>query len=135
VRIAFLIAGAMLLGAPALAQKAAPTPAPSAAPTLAPPPYELEMLRLGEVMGALAVLRDVCGFGDGSDYRARYAALMEAEATDPARKAAWAGAFNNSFEEYRLIHGRCTPGDQAAIAAFLAEANKIAVTIADRYQR
>ena len=136
---AVLLASAMLLAAPALAQKPAPTPAPSASPSpalpLAAPPYEEQMLRLGEIMGALAVLRDVCGAGDGADFRARFAALMDAEAGSPERKAAWAGAFNKSFDEYRLIHTTCTPNGQAAIAAFLAEANKIAVTTADHYQR
>ena len=138
-RLAFLVASAMLLATPASAQKVAPTPAPSAtpssAPTVAAPPYEEQMLRLGEIMGALAVLRDVCGAGDGADFRQRFGALMEAEANSPERKAAWAGAFNKSFEEYRLLHATCTPNGQAAIAAFLAEANKIAATTADRYQR
>jgi uncharacterized protein (TIGR02301 family) len=139
VKRAVILALAMLIAAPALAQRApptpAPTPSPSAAPTVAAPPYETQMLRLGEIMGALTALRDVCGAGDGAEFRKRFAALMEAEASGPERKAAWAGAFNKSFEEYRLLHTTCTPNGQAAIAAFLAEANKIAATTADRYQR
>ena len=138
-RRAILLASALLLAAPALAQKTALTPAPSASPSpalpLAAPPYEEQMLRLGEIMGALAVLRDVCGAGDGATFRARFSALMDAEAGNAERKAAWAGAFNNSFEEYLLIHTTCTPNGLAAISAFLAEANKIAVTTADHYQR
>ena len=100
-----------------------------------PPPYEAQMLRLAEIMGALAFLRDLCGDGDGADYRAKFAALMEAEAHGAERRAAWAGAFNQSFEDYRLSYGSCTPNARAAIASFLGEANKIAAVVGDRYAR
>ena len=122
---------------PALAQKAAPTPQPSATPTAQDtlPPYEAQMLRLAQVMGALSLLRDLCGDGDGAQYRARFAALMDAEANTPARKSAWAGAFNQSFEDYRLTYANCTPNARAAIQSFLTEADDIATAISDRYAR
>ena len=128
---------ALLVASPAFAQKAAPTPQPSATPSAQDslPPYESQMLRLAQIMGALSLLRDLCGDGDGAQYRAKFAALLDAEATTPARKSAWAGAFNQSFEDYRLTYANCTPNAHAAIQSFLAEAETIATTISDRYGR
>ena len=125
-----------LAGGAAFAQKAAPTPAPSPAIVeTPPPPYESQMLRLAEILGALATLRDLCGDNDGAAFRAKFAALMEAEANTPGRKSAWAGAFNQAFGDYRASYQSCTPNARQAIAAFLAEGNRIAVEVSDRYSR
>ena len=127
-----------LAGSAAHAQKTAPAPAPSPSPATVetpPPPYENQMLRLAEILGALATLRDLCGDNDGPAFRAKFAALMEAEANSAQRKGAWAGAFNQAFEDYRATHQSCTPNARQAIAAFLAEANRIAAEVSDRYSR
>ena len=74
------VAALTLLSQPLVAQTAAPakpaarvavpTPAPSQAPApiVAPPPYEPQLLRLAEIIGALAYLRDLCGDGDGDSF-------------------------------------------------------------------
>jgi uncharacterized protein (TIGR02301 family) len=126
-----------LAASPAVAQKATPTPQPSVTPSTQEslPPYESQMLRLAQIMGALSLLRDLCGDGDGAQYRAKFAALMDAEATTPARKSAWAGAFNQSYEDYRLTYANCTPNARAAIQSFLAEADDLATALSDRYGR
>ena len=54
----------------------APTP-PTAAPERLPP-YEPQLLRLAEIMGALAYLRDLCGAGDGAKFRSALKALQDA---------------------------------------------------------
>ena len=46
----------------------------------APPPYEAQLLRLTEMIGALAYLRDLCGAGDGDEWRVKMTALLNAEA-------------------------------------------------------
>ena len=134
------LALALCLVGPAFSQKAAPTPgaSPSPSPSAAAQetaPYETQMLRLAEIMGALAILRDLCGERDGAEYRAKFAALMESEATGGERRAKWAGAFNQSFEDYRSSYSSCTPNAKASIASFLAEAEKISETVVDRYGR
>ena len=42
-------------------------PKTSAPVSDAPPPYEPQLLRLAEMIGALAYLRDLCAAGDGDD--------------------------------------------------------------------
>ena len=112
----------------------APAPTPTPTPTTEPaPPYEPQLLRLAELMGALSYLRDLCQAGDGAEFRDRMAKLMEAEARTQERKDLFAGAFNRGFGDYQLTYRACTPSAKEIIARFLDESAKIAKDIASRY--
>jgi len=60
-------------------------------PEAPPPPYEPQILRLAEILGALAYLDDLCG--SKSDWRVRMQQFLEAEAKTPERKERFAGSF------------------------------------------
>ncbi len=115
-------------------QQAAPAPgAPGAAADGPPPPYEPQLLRLSEILGALAFLRDLCGAKDGEDWRAKMASLLEAEAKTGQRRQKLAGAFNRGFRGYETTYRGCTPNAEAAIARYLDEGGRLAHDIAYRY--
>jgi uncharacterized protein (TIGR02301 family) len=126
-----LFAGRVAAQQPA-AKPAAPAeqPAPAAEP---PPPYEPQLLRLAELMGALAYLRDLCGARDADAFHAKMASLLEAEAKSESRKESLAGAYNNGFRGYELSYRVCTPAAHEVIARFLDEAAKISTDVANRY--
>jgi uncharacterized protein (TIGR02301 family) len=111
----------------------AATPTPTPAQPDAPPPYEAQLLRLAEIIGALAYLRDLCGDGDGASFRAKFADLVGAEGTTDARKEALAGAFNRGFRDYELTYRSCAPTAHEIVARFLDEASRIARDVANRY--
>jgi uncharacterized protein (TIGR02301 family) len=117
------------------AKAAEPTPAASPTPTQpeAPPPYEAQLLRLAELTGALAYLRDLCGDDDGAAFRAKFADLVDTEGTTDARKESLAGAFNRGFRDYELTYRACTPTAREIVARFLDEASRIAKDVANRY--
>ena len=96
------------------------------APAPAAPPYEPQMLRLAEIMGALAYLRDLCGDGDGAEYRARMSALLDAEGREPERREKLAGAYNRGYSGYAANYGVCTPNARLAIDRFVKEGGRIA---------
>lgn len=102
-------------------------------PEAPPAPYEAQMTRLTEVLGALAFLRDLCGAGDGDDWRAKMAALIDAEAPSGARREKFVGSFNRGFRGYELTYRVCTPNAQAAISRYLDEASKLSLDITYRY--
>ena len=114
-----------------------PSRPPAATPTPAqpdaPPPYEAQLLRLAELIGALTYLRDLCGDGDGAAFRAKFADLVDAEGTTDARKESLAGAFNRGFRDYELTYRACTPTAREIVARFLDEASRIAKDVANRY--
>jgi uncharacterized protein (TIGR02301 family) len=140
VMISAFAAALSLVAAPLAAQTAAPAkpvaapaPAQTPAPLDAPPPYEPQLLRLSEIIGALTYLRDLCGEGDSDAFRAKFASLVETEGNTEARKEALAGAFNRGFRDYELTYRACTPTARDIVGRFLDEASRIARDVANRY--
>jgi uncharacterized protein (TIGR02301 family) len=113
---------------PAPDAKAAP--APEAEP---PPPYDPEILRLAEILGALTYLDTLCASNPPGDWRAKMQALLEAEAKTAARKERLAGSYNRGFHDYERTYHLCTPNAQAIIGRFLAEGAGIAHEVVNRY--
>jgi len=105
-------------------------PAPEAEP---PPPYDPEILRLAEILGALTYLDALCTSNPQGDWRAKMQALLEADAKTAARKERLAGSYNRGFHDYERTYHLCTPNAQAIIGRFLAEGGKIAHEVVNRY--
>ena len=124
-----------LCGIPATAQQAPAKPAPVEAPPPidSPPPYEPQLLRLAQMMGALAFLRDLCGDGDGKVFHDKMTALLEAEARGQSRKETLAGAYNRSFRDYEIAYRACTPSARELVARFLEETARLTADVANRY--
>ena len=95
------------------------------------PPYEPQILRLAEILGALAYLDDICGSKD--DWRAKMQELLQAEAKSEDRKERLAGTFNRSFHDYEQTYQACTPNAQIVISRFLAEGGKLAREIISKF--
>src|SRR5690606_31765765 len=51
------------------------------------PPYESDIVRLSEILGALHYLRELCGADEGQLWRDKMAELLEAETPADARRA------------------------------------------------
>jgi len=98
-----------------------------------PPPYETQLLRLAEIMGALAYLHGLCDLPEENVWRESMEALLDAEARTPDRKALLAGAYNSGFRGFQISHRTCTQNTRAVIARYLKEGAKIAQDIASRY--
>ncbi|WGJ13589.1 TIGR02301 family protein [Methylocapsa sp. D3K7] len=123
---------------PKKAIAATPAPnTPSGAPATAvegpPAPYDPEMLRLAEILGALTYLDDLCGSKPSGDWRAKMQTLLEAEAKTTAKKERLAGSYNRGFHDYERTYHVCTQNAQAVISRFLAEGGKIAHEVVNRY--
>lgn len=106
-------------------------PAPPVEPP--PAPYEKELLRLAEIMGALAMLRPLCTAPDGNEWSRRMQVLLDTEGTTPGRRERLAGAYNKGYQAYALTYRICTPSAQEASARFIREGEQIAHNITGRY--
>jgi uncharacterized protein (TIGR02301 family) len=113
---------------PAHDAKAAPAP-----DTEPPPPYDPEILRLAEILGALTYLDTLCASNPPGDWRAKMQLLLDAEAKTAARKARLAGSYNRGLHDYARTYHLCTPNAQAIITRFLAEGAGIAHEVVNRY--
>ncbi len=118
----------------ATTEAAKPPPAVPPAGDDLPPTYERRLLRLAEILGALAYLQDLCGEPDakaaGQVWRAQMTALMDAESRTALRKERLAGAYNRGFRGYEISYRNCTPNAQAVITRFLDESGRLAHDIA-----
>lgn len=120
--------------APPASNAAAPPPAPAPPqPLETPPPYEKQLLRLAEILGALSWLTELCGDRPGEQWRKQMAELMEAEATTLARRERLAGSYNRGFLGYSAMHKRCTPNAEHVITRHLDEGGRIARDVANRF--
>ena len=68
-------------------------------------PYESDLQRLSEILGALHYLRDICGAREGQAWRNEMQALIDAEAPSGERRERLTASFNRGYR------GRCC--DQA----------------------
>lgn len=133
----FSLALIMLLGILAFVPAAHAQPAAGEAeqterPPPGPPPiYEKELLRLSEVIGALAFLRDLCDAPDAAEWPQRMQALLDSEGS--ARAERLAGAYNRGYGAFALTYRVCTPSAQLAISRYLDEGDRISRLIASRY--
>lgn len=97
------------------------------------PPYERELLRLSEILGAVHRLRNLCGFEDGQTWRSRMEQLLDAENPSPRRRAQLVEAFNRGFEGFDLAYRDCTPAAEIALERYMEEGHKLSGLIVDRY--
>jgi len=96
-------------------------------------PYETDMQRLAEILGALHYLRDLCGAREGMIWRNEMQALLDAEAPSGERRERLTASFNRGYRGFQQTYRTCTPAADYAIRRYLEEGSKIARDITARY--
>jgi len=108
--------------------------APAPAPEGPPPAFEPQLLRLSEIMGALAVLDPLCGDSGRSDWRETMQKLMDAQESGPMQRERLAGAYNRGLRGYAYFHRRCTANADLARVRLLEEGGRLAHDIGATYR-
>ena len=98
-----------------------------------PAPFDGELARLAEIMGALHYLRAICGANEGQKWRNELQALIDAEALDGERRRKIVAGFNRGYRGFQPTYRTCTPAADLAIRRYLDEGAKIAREITARY--
>jgi len=96
-------------------------------------PYEADMQRLAEILGALHYLRAICGANEGQTWRNEMQALIDADAPGGDRRERLIGSFNRGYRGFQQTYRTCTPAANIAIRRYLDEGAKIARDITARY--
>lgn len=117
---------------PAAAPGAPARPAAATVNTT-PPPYEKDLRRISEILGALHYLRPLCGADDGAAWRDKMRDLIDAEGGPADRRERLAGAFNEGYSGFQLTYRTCTPSADLAVRRYLAEGAKLTREIATRH--
>lgn len=87
-------------------------------------PYEERLYRLGEVLGSLHYLRNLCG-ESGSVWREQMEALVAAEDPAPEKRARLIASFNRGYRSNSEIHMNCTQAVATAIERYMKEGEQL----------
>lgn len=117
----------VFLAAPASAAPDAPQEQAQTAP------YDKDLQRLAEILGALHYLRSVCGAKEGQKWRDQMQALLDSEAPAGERRRRIVSSFNRGYLGFQQTYRTCTPAADLAIRRYLEEGAKIARDITARY--
>ena len=96
-------------------------------------PYDHDLQRLSEILGALHFLRGICGSNEGQKWRGEAQALIDAEAPTGERHDQMVASFNRGYRAFQQSYRTCTPAADFAIRRYLQEGAKIARDITARY--
>jgi uncharacterized protein (TIGR02301 family) len=95
-------------------------------------PYDDQLMRLAEILGAVHYLRELCSANDGQLWRDHMQTLINAETPSVQRKARIARSFNQGYRSYSRTYTTCTPSAQTAIGRFMSEGAEISDNLADK---
>lgn len=128
-----VLVGALILASPAVSATGAAQQALPEVPP--PPPYEDQLLRLSEILGAIHYLRHLCISEEKDTWRQQMELLLEAEQPDDQRRQRMVDRFNRGYESFRSVYRNCTPAATESADRYLQEGAKIAAEITARYGR
>lgn len=89
--------------------------------TLDDRPYDGNLLRLAEILGAIHYLRELCGANEGQKWREQMHELVRAEGTTAIRRARLVNGFNHGYRGYSRTYRSCTESARTAVARFMEE--------------
>jgi len=98
-----------------------------------PAPFDNDLQRLAEILGALHYLRGICNANEGQKWRDQMQSLIDAEVPDGERRRKIVASFNRGYRGFQQTYRSCTPAADIAIRRYLDEGSKISREITARY--
>lgn len=115
----------MLLAAvAALAITAVTAPAPAQS-SLDDRPYDAQLVRLAEILGAIHYLRELCGAEEGQLWRNQMREILRSEGGTAIRRAKLVKSFNKGYRGYRRTYRDCNESARTAIERFMEEGSQL----------
>jgi uncharacterized protein (TIGR02301 family) len=96
-------------------------------------PFDGDLQRLAEILGALHYLRGICGTNEGPKWRNQMQALIDAETPTGDRRTRMIAAFNRGYNGFQQTYRTCTPAATVAIRRYVDEGAKISRDLTARY--
>ena len=96
-------------------------------------PFDGDLQRLAEILGALHYLRALCGANEGQKWRNEMQALIDAEMPNGERRQMIVASFNRGYRGFQQTYRSCTPAADIAIRRYLDEGARISRDITARY--
>jgi uncharacterized protein (TIGR02301 family) len=98
-----------------------------------PAPYDHDLQRLSEILGALHFLRGICNSNEGQKWRNEAKVLIDAAAPSGKRHDDMVASFNRGYRGFQQSYRTCTSAADLIIRRYLEEGGKIARDMTARY--
>ncbi len=112
-------------------QQSATTGSPKTPSNSEDRPYDQQLFRLAEILGALHYLREICGANEGPLWRDQMRELVSSEGTNALRRARFVEAFNRGYRDYSRTYRGCTQPALLTIQRFIEQGTSITDTLAE----
>lgn len=99
------------------------------------PPFEEDLMRLSEVLGALHFLRPLCGHEDSPSWRDQMLVFLDAETLDENRRRRFIERFNQGLRGFSSVYRSCTPSARLAMEQYVSEGQTLIADVTSRYGR
>jgi uncharacterized protein (TIGR02301 family) len=96
-------------------------------------PFDNDLQRMSEILGALHYLRGICGSNEGSKWRNEMQALVDAETPSGERRTRMIAGFNRGYHGFQQTYRTCTPAANIAIRRYIEEGSRISRDLTARY--
>lgn len=96
-------------------------------------PFDADLQRLAEILGALHYLRGICGANEGQKWRTQMQALVEAETPSGDRRTRMIASFNRGYNGFQQTYRTCTPAANLVVRRYLVEGADISRNLTSRY--
>lgn len=100
-----------------------------------PPPYQADILRLSEVLGAVTYLDGLCGGPASTDWRAKMVSLLDAQGLDGPARRPYVEAFNRGQRTFSVAHRTCTASARGVLQRYFAEGAQLSERLDQRFGR
>ena len=84
-------------------------------------PYDAQLIRLAEILGAIHYLRELCGADEGQLWRNQMREILRSEGSTAIRRANLVKSFNKGYRGYRRTYRDCNDSARTAITRFMEE--------------
>jgi uncharacterized protein (TIGR02301 family) len=98
-------------------------------------PYDAQIYRLSEILGAVHYLRALCGADENQVWRKEMHNLVSAEGTNALRRAQLVASFNKGYRGYARTYRTCTKPALLAIKNFMEQGGSIAYALVHNSNR
>ncbi|MBO0345504.1 TIGR02301 family protein [Roseibium sp. CAU 1637] len=98
-------------------------------------PYDDELMRLAEVMGALHSLQPMCGPDEAPTWRDRMIALLDVETEPGNRRRRYIEHFNQGYRGFSSTYRTCTPAARLAMKQYVSEGQTLIRNVTGRFSR
>jgi uncharacterized protein (TIGR02301 family) len=96
-------------------------------------PFDNDLQRMSEILGALHYLRGICGNNEGNKWRNEMQALVDAETPSGERRARMIAGFNRGYNGFQQTYRTCTPAATVALRRHIDEGSRISRDLTARY--